>query len=312
MPCDTEPITEHDRPTSDASAGPPRIGIANAGQMGAAIGALLVRHGDLEVLTALDGRSDATRARAADAGLRDVGDLAALVREVDVLLSVLRPSAAPELANEVAFRLRASPRPLLFVDCNAISPARAVGIGRTIEAAGGVFVDAAVQSAPTGEPGLVVYASGPHAARLSFLRDHGVDLRLMSGPIGQASALDLVLGGASKLFEAAAAQIYLAAHHWGLEDLLEERHARLVTAVEHLASFMPERAARWAEEMAETARVMADNALPRGPFDGAADVLNYLAASDAVREGHARAWPPTQREIIALIAEDIEQSRRRT
>ena len=50
------------------------IGIVHPGAMGSSLGAALVHNGH-EVVWAGDGRSDATRARADDDGLRDVGSL---------------------------------------------------------------------------------------------------------------------------------------------------------------------------------------------------------------------------------------------
>jgi hypothetical protein len=286
----------------------PRIGLLSAGQMGAAIGAVLVRYGGLTVLTALDGRSDATRDRAAQAGLIDVGDIATLAREADVILSVLRPTGAEGAASAVAAAIQESSRTPIFVDCNAITPAAAQRFEAMMTAAGGHFVDAAIQSPPPKGPGLLLYASGQQAERIAFLRDHGIDLRLLDGPVGQASALDLVVGGTSKLFEAAAAQIFLAARHWALEDVLEERVARILSGVAHLAPLMPSRAARWAEEMEETSHFMDEIGLPGTIFTGAADVLTLIARSGAVRRSDAIDWPQGQRDVIGLIARDLEQA----
>ena len=53
--------------------------------MGSAIGARL-RDGGARVVVALEGRSARTRSFASGAGLEDVGDLATLLVEVDVVL----------------------------------------------------------------------------------------------------------------------------------------------------------------------------------------------------------------------------------
>jgi len=286
----------------------PRVGLLSAGQMGAAIGGVLVRHGGLEVLTSLDGRGDLTRERAREAGLRDVGDVATLAREADVLLSVMRPSGTGEATRAVADALRGSGHRLVFVECNAIPPGTALGYAELVAEAGGVFVDAAIQSPPPRGPGLILYESGPHAPELEFLRPAGIDLRALSGPVGQASALDMVVGGASKLFEAAALQVYLGARRWGLVDVLEDRAARLVGGVAHLAPLMPSRVARWAEEMVETAAFTRESGLPGGLFDGAAELFALVAGSERVRDGATAEWPASQRAVVELIAADLEQA----
>jgi 3-hydroxyisobutyrate dehydrogenase-like beta-hydroxyacid dehydrogenase len=72
------------------------VGIVSAGAMGSALGARL-RGGGVRVVVALDGRSARTRGLAADAGLEDVGALASLLREAEVVLSVVPPDAAWDL-----------------------------------------------------------------------------------------------------------------------------------------------------------------------------------------------------------------------
>ena len=77
------------------------VGIVSAGAMGSALGARL-RDGGASVLVALDGRSDRTRRLATDAGLQDVGSLASLVREAELVLSVVPPGAAVDVAEKIA------------------------------------------------------------------------------------------------------------------------------------------------------------------------------------------------------------------
>src|SRR5437868_1114894 len=64
------------------------VGLLSPGDMGHSIGAVLHQRG-LPVLTCLVGRSERTRALAAEAGIEDAPTLDELVRAVDVLLCVL-------------------------------------------------------------------------------------------------------------------------------------------------------------------------------------------------------------------------------
>ena len=77
---------------------PPTVGIVSAGDMGAAIGAVLVANG-VDAATSLAGRGALTRTRAAEAGMRDAGSVGALVEACGLLLSVVPPAEADHAAN---------------------------------------------------------------------------------------------------------------------------------------------------------------------------------------------------------------------
>ena len=99
------------------------VGLVAPGAMGAAVGACLRAAGS-EVLWASQGRSEQTRRRADAAGLRDVGDLARLCRDVEVLVSICPPHAAVATAEQVA----AAGFQGIYLDANAIAPATAARI----------------------------------------------------------------------------------------------------------------------------------------------------------------------------------------
>jgi len=68
--------------------------------MGAAVGATLVARGH-RVLVALDDRSRASFDRATAAGLTNAGPLAELVAQAEVVVSIVPPSSAVEVAEGV-------------------------------------------------------------------------------------------------------------------------------------------------------------------------------------------------------------------
>ncbi len=94
-------------------ARPKSVGILGMGHMGSGVGAELARAG-FDVVTCLAGRSERTRNRAREAGVRDAGDLRALIAECDTFLSIVPADQAEPLAAEVAQCLNA--KPLHFVD----------------------------------------------------------------------------------------------------------------------------------------------------------------------------------------------------
>src|SRR3989475_5264663 len=138
------------------------IGLLHPGDMGSMIGAA-VRSGGSRVLWAGEGRSAATRKRASDAGLEDVGSVAALVGASDVILSVCPPHAAGDVAAQVAGLRFAG----TYVDGNAIAPATAREIGGLVEKGGATLVDGGLLGPPPPQQGPTpFYFSGQGAARI--------------------------------------------------------------------------------------------------------------------------------------------------
>src|SRR2546423_995394 len=132
--------------------------------MGAGVGRTLTEKGH-SVVAVLDGRSGATRDRAAAAGIKAVGTLDELVGSADLVLSIVPPGAAVDVATGVAAAIRAAGVTPLVVDANAVSPATARTIAALIEGAGARFVDGDIIGGPP-RAGLVtaLYLSGPDAA----------------------------------------------------------------------------------------------------------------------------------------------------
>jgi L-threonate 2-dehydrogenase len=96
------------------------VAIIAPGAMGAGVGERLTSHG-VRVLTALAGRSDATVARAREAGMAAASDEE--IAATDFILSILPPGEALALAQHFAPILTASNAKPVYVDCNAINPA---------------------------------------------------------------------------------------------------------------------------------------------------------------------------------------------
>jgi 3-hydroxyisobutyrate dehydrogenase-like beta-hydroxyacid dehydrogenase len=104
----------YDRPVGPSEI--QTVAIISTGEMGAAVGRRL-RLGGLRVVTSLQGRSGRSRDGALDAGIEDAGSLADAVQMAELVLSILPPGRALELAAAVG----RDPGPL-YADCNAISP----------------------------------------------------------------------------------------------------------------------------------------------------------------------------------------------
>ena len=138
------------------------------GEMGAILGAAAAARG--EVVWASEGRSDATARRAREAGLRDVATVEELVRSSDVVLSVCPPAIAEDVARAVAaFGFEG-----LYVEANAIAPARVERIAAKLAERGIRVVDGSVISSGP----INLYLVG----RCRRRRGRGRDVRRHGGP----------------------------------------------------------------------------------------------------------------------------------
>jgi putative dehydrogenase len=252
----------------------PSVAIVAQGAMGAAIARLLVTHG-AEVVTSLDGRSSASRARAQDAGMTEVPFEG--LTEADFVLSIVPPVAAVRFAAAMSKPLRKAARKPVFVDCNAVSPDTVKEIAAVIAPTGAEFVDASIIGvAPAaGAPSPHVYASGEHAAKLRPLADRGLDIRVLDAPVGAASALKMAYAGISKGTLAVATAMVLAATRAGAAEAL---HRELAESDSHLLGTLARRipgalpkAWRWVAEMQEIAEFA-------GEDRHAADLFNAFSA----------------------------------
>lgn len=263
------------------------VGLLSPGDMGHTVGAVLRQHG-LRLLTCLDGRSERTRALAAEAGIEDVATPEALVVAADIVLCILVPAEALGVAQRVASAIRATGADVLYADCNAIAPQTVRMIGETIIGAGGRFADVGIIGGPPTQPGTRFYASGPGAADFAALNDYGLDVRLLDGGIGQASGLKMCYGALTKGLQALGTELLVAAKMMGLEETLraeqEESTPDVLGWLQRSVPTMPPKAYRWVGEMEEIAATFAGLGMTPGIFAGAADLYRFIAATPIGKE----------------------------
>lgn len=256
----------------------PNVAIFAVGAMGSGVGRRLTGNG-VSVVTCLEGRSEASRRRAEAAGMVDV-PLQRLA-EVDLFLSILPPSEAVALARRMAPVL--GPRRVVYVDCNAVSPATAKEIGDIVSAAGCPFVDAGIiGSPPSDKANPRIYASGGHAQRFAELARYGLAIPVLDGPNGAASALKLSYAGISKGITALGAAMMLAATRAGAADALRQELAQSQTEVlkgfQRTMPGMYDKAYRFAGEMEEIAAFIGADRPEAGIYRGMAGLYERIAA----------------------------------
>jgi 3-hydroxyisobutyrate dehydrogenase-like beta-hydroxyacid dehydrogenase len=232
------------------------IGILSIGEMGYQWARVLAEHG-VGVYTYVDGRSAATRERARNIGAQLTPSLDNLVSRVDLVVSIVAPSAAKEVAERVAQSLLRSGRTgLLYVDANAVSPMTAETLGRTLTQAQAHYVDGCIiGGAAKLDRGTVVYVSGPEAIRLSTLNDSGLRVKVLGPSATQASAFKIIHAGLSKGLAGLFTELLVGANALGLlRETLEdydENHPGLLQKITGSITSLPVHAKRRSEEMIE-------------------------------------------------------------
>jgi 3-hydroxyisobutyrate dehydrogenase-like beta-hydroxyacid dehydrogenase len=244
-----------------------RIGLLHPGEMGAAFGATL-RAGGHDVLWVSSGRSAATAARADEAGLTAVTNVAELIAQAELVLSICPPHAAPDVAAELAGFSG------IYVDANAIAPTKTVAIGERFPR----FVDGSIiGSPPLRGPTATLYLSGPEATTVAELFA-GTNARatVIADQPGPASALKMVYAGFTKGSAALLLAAQQAATAAGVDaELLAEWQRSQPQLPEQLAQ--AQRSAmrkgwRWTGEMQEIADFFASVGEPEGFHRAAAEV----------------------------------------
>jgi 3-hydroxyisobutyrate dehydrogenase-like beta-hydroxyacid dehydrogenase len=252
------------------------IALLHPGEMGAAVGGCLVSRG-VRVVWASENRSSATCNRASGAGLEDLGSLDCALAAADAVLSICVPSGALDLALQVAARNFHG----IYVDANAISPARSREIGSLVEKTGARFVDGGIIGLPPTPTRITrLYLCGADAPAIARLFAHSqTEAIVMDGAIGAASALKMCYAAWSKGETALLGVIRALARHEGVDETLmkEWRHSMpgIAEQSEHIAQ-RARKAWRWAGEMEEIAASFDAANLPSG-FLANAEIYRRLA-----------------------------------
>lgn len=289
------------------------VGLLSPGDMGHSIGHVLHANG-LRVLTCLEGRSERSRTLAAQAGIEDGGSLEDIVGEVDCFLSVLPPSSARDVAERIASALKATGASILYADCNAIAPGTVRSIANTIMEAGGRVADVGIIGPPPRKPGTKFYASGPGAEEFSTLASFGLDVRVLDGDIGQASALKMCYGALTKGLQALATELLVAARLAGVDEALqseqEETMPEVLGWLRGMMPIMPPKAYRWVGEMEEIGSFFAELGMTSDILSGAADMYRFVKETPLGRESPESRDPGQSLEsVVVALANELQAPR---
>ncbi len=255
--------------------------VPDPGRMGAAIAAQIMTNGHT-VLWCPDGRSPATHHRAKDVGLRSAS-FGQLIMESKIVLSICPPAVAEQVATEVA---EAGYRGV-YVEANAISPARVHRIAARFTEAGAIVVDGCIfGSPPGGQPPARLYLAGALTASrqvADLFTDSLAEPVVLGDYPGQASALKMAFACFQRTSRTAAALAHALADDHDVTDALlteAQRMPRDILVNRDFLLSVAARAWRWAPEMREVADTLDAQELPGALALATADVLQLWTDTD--------------------------------
>jgi 3-hydroxyisobutyrate dehydrogenase-like beta-hydroxyacid dehydrogenase len=275
------------------------IGIVSPGAMGTEVGRTLASLGS-RVIVALEGRSDRSLSRASRADLEDVGSLTELVRASDLILSIVPPASAIEVASELARAMADTGFHPVVIDANAVSPARAREVAGAIEGGGARYVDGGIVGGPP-QPGrrteLVLSGEGAEKLAPELTTDQLVATSIGTDP-SAASALKMCYASWTKGTSALLIATRAVARREGVEQALVDLWGRAqpdLLARSETEGRIAGRAWRWVDEMVEIARTFEDAGLPGDAAIAAGRLYARLAGFKDVET------PPSLDELLAAV-----------
>jgi 3-hydroxyisobutyrate dehydrogenase-like beta-hydroxyacid dehydrogenase len=274
-----------------------KVGILHPGLMGISVAASAKESGH-DVHWVSEGRSSDTLERATKHDLIDAGMLKDLCEICGVILSVCPPHAAEAVAQEVSSHNYKG----LYLDANAISPQRAIRIGRQMTAGGATFVDGSIIGGPAWTPGRTwLYLSGPGADGVASLFSGGpLETTILNEVIGAASSIKMCFAAYSKGTTALLSGILATAETLGVREPLQRQWSKNESDFAHQAvrrtRHVTAKAWRFHGEMDEIADTFREAGLPGGFHEAAADLYRRMAHFK-----DAPSTPPLEDVLQALI-----------
>jgi len=276
--------------------------------MGAGIAAAFTRAG-IRVVGVLNGRSDISRERAIKAGVDDLADLGELVRQSDIVFSIIPPNAAVELAQSVAELASRSRREFMFIEANPVSREKFKRIVSAFESSQVNLVDACIIGLPPNEsqrPTLLV--AGRDLEQLMSLDRIAFDIAVIDDCVGSASAVRVTHDALSKGVNAFLTLVFLAAERQGIldrfVDVVSRSQPDLLARAKRSIPWIPADVDRFISEMDTVREMLDDLGLPSSFAPAAREILEIYRASRFAKESRRnRDASRDFRETIIGLAE---------
>ena len=290
------------------------IAILSPGDMGHGVGKALAEHG-YDVITCLAGRSQRTKGLAAAGGFHDVPSLEEMTSQADLIMSILVPDQAVDVADQVADAMRAAGVSRPFADCNAVSPRSASVMESIIGVAGGDYIDGGIIGGSPARGAVPrIYTSGPRAGLMDELDGKGIIVKNLGPKVGRASGIKMCYASMTKGTNALRVAMLTAADSLGLfDELIEElafSQGAALSAMESGIPGLPANSGRWIGEMEEIAETFDTAGVTPRFHQGAAEIYRLLDSTTFAEESpetidRSRTLKDTIREAAERLPEGV-------
>ncbi|MBO44179.1 MAG: hypothetical protein CMM28_10695 [Rhodospirillaceae bacterium] len=265
------------------------VAVMSPGDMGHNYGITLKTAG-FRIITCLADRSKRTKSLAAKAEFEEVPSLDDLVREADLVLSIMPPANAVGFAEAVAAAMKRTSETPHYVDCNAISPDTSKQASDPIIDAGATYVDGGIVGPGPGtrERATSMYVSGPNATVIEEISNPHIDVINLGLEIGKASAAKMCYAAITKGSWTLYTTALVAAEALGVSDpvhtALKDSRPGIWSDIEKMLPRLPLDAGRWIGEMEEIAQAMGSVGASSHFHQGAAETMELLDSTPIGRE----------------------------
>ena len=291
------------------------IAVISSGDMGHVVGKV-IREKGYRVITSLEDRSELTHERAKRSKMENVGSIEAVMREADVVLSIMPPESALEFAKLAANVAASASGKCIFVDCNAVSISTTEKIQDLVENPGIDFIKIGIVGPPPRrvETGTRFYAAGPAVEKLSFLDGDGISYRNLGDKCSSAAAMKMCYAALTKGTMTLQTSVLIAAELLGISDQLHNElgvsQAYHWELMKKRVPFLPADADRWAGEMDEISETFAGVGITDNFHRGAADVFRMLNKTDLSAETRETLDKSrTLKEAIVIYADKVNSDK---
>ncbi|MBH60346.1 MAG: hypothetical protein CL907_04195 [Dehalococcoidia bacterium] len=257
------------------------VGLIGLGEMGSAIGSYLVKCG-INVISDFSERSQQSQKRSISGGIVNCESLQNLCFESDIIFSIIPPDRSEGVAKDIVEEKRRNEFQTIYCDLNAISPPTSIKIGELILGAGIEYVDGGIIGGPPNEEVFPkVYVSGKSANKLKSLNKKGIDLRILSENVGEASAVKMCYASVTKGSTALMTGALITANKLGVfdtvmkefEDSQKNFHNTMINGIPNITH----KAYRWIGEMHEISSTFNNAGLDGGFHKESALIFDLMS-----------------------------------
>ena len=267
------------------------ITLMSPGEMGSPIAKCIIKSG-INVMSPLKNRSAQTVERAKKYEIEDSISLENSIMNSDLIISILVPDAAEDLAKEVSNLSKKLDKEIIFADLNAISPETVKKMNSSMSGTKVKFIDGGIIGGPPeGDKMPRIYVSGQNSNLFSRLDGLGMKVIDMNGSVGDASAMKMAYASITKGYSSLLiAAVTLSIRTNNFEYLMKElefSQKNVFNDLKNLKS-IPSKAHRWIGEMEEISNTYIENSITGDFHKGSYSIYKKVSES---KLGEKRLFP---------------------